>query len=62
MSLSTISTFRSSRKLLALRHVVQVGFQKKVGFAMGAIVDRGSASNFQPPTPNFQGAPFERVE
>lgn len=40
MSRSAISIPRSSRNLLAFRHVVQVGFQKKIAFAMVAIVDR----------------------
>jgi hypothetical protein len=34
MSRSSTATFCCSRKLLALRHVVQVGFQKNVGLAM----------------------------
>jgi hypothetical protein len=34
MSRSSTSSFCFSRKLLALRHVVQVGFQKNVGFGM----------------------------
>jgi hypothetical protein len=32
-----MSTWRCSRRLLALRQVVQVGFQKKVAFGMGAL-------------------------
>ena len=35
MSRSSTSIFCCSRKLLALRQVVHVGFQKKVGLAMG---------------------------
>src|SRR5688572_31779227 len=39
MSRSSTAIPRCSRKLLALRQVVQVGFQKKVGLDMSSILD-----------------------
>ena len=62
MSRSSTSTPFCSRKLLALRQVVHVGFQKKVGFAMRAILSPWPFDGDQdtPPSSKAQGRAFDQ--